>query len=277
MAAAGGPDRRAVRRGRASSYGNIGSAESRPAVRARYHCRFAKRCAHPVRKQTMSSPRIVRTPERDRRRRAVRARSPDSARRRPASQPKYFYDPLGCALYGAICELPEYYLTRTERTIFDAHRAEIARAIGRGRQFVDLGAGDCRKGETWLGWIVPSRYIAVDIAEEAIGEALARMAPRHPSIDMLGRRHRLRRRARFRGATSPTRPRRSSIPARRSATSRRTRRCASSRGIRRHCVVPGQRPPDRRRHGQAARRGSRQPTPTRSASRRRSTATRSTT
>jgi len=133
----------------------------------------------------MSTPRIVRRLERDAEpeRRALIV----GLRASPARiEPKYFYDPLGCALYGAICELPEYYLTRTERTIFDAHRAEIARAIGHGRQFVDLGAGDCRKGEAWLDWIEPSRYLAVDIAEEAIAEALARMAPRHPAIDMLG-------------------------------------------------------------------------------------------
>jgi L-histidine N-alpha-methyltransferase len=105
----------------------------------------------------------------------------------PASiPPRYFYDPLGCALYAAICELPEYYLTRTERSIFDTHRAEIARAVGRGRQFVDLGAGDCRKGAAWLDGILPSRYIAVDIAEDAIGAALARMAPQYPAIEMLG-------------------------------------------------------------------------------------------
>jgi dimethylhistidine N-methyltransferase len=133
----------------------------------------------------MSNPRIVRRLSRDlaaeRRALVVELRSS------PARiSPRYFYDPLGCALYAAICELPEYYLTRTERSIFDAHRADIARALGRGRQFVDLGAGDCRKGADWLGWILPSRYIAVDIAEEAIGDALARMAPQHPSIEMLG-------------------------------------------------------------------------------------------
>src|SRR5512144_1084281 len=42
--------------------------------------------------------------------------------------PKYFYDELGCALYGAICQLPEYYPTRTEREIFKQHRADIVRA-----------------------------------------------------------------------------------------------------------------------------------------------------
>lgn len=61
--------------------------------------------------------------------------------------PKYFYDELGCALYGAICRLPEYYPTRTEVALFREHRGAIAEALGRGRQFVDLGAGDCCKGQ----------------------------------------------------------------------------------------------------------------------------------
>ena len=67
-------------------------------------------------------------------------------RARPAAiPPKYFYDAVGCALYGAICELPEYYPTRTERAIFEQHRAAIAGAVGHGGQLVDLGARDCDK------------------------------------------------------------------------------------------------------------------------------------
>src|SRR3954467_14025153 len=83
----------------------------------------------------------------------------------PASvEPKYFYDELGCALYGAICQLPEYYPTRTETAIFRDHRLEIAAAMGQGRQLVDLGAGDCCKAQAWLPFVSPARYIAVDIA-----------------------------------------------------------------------------------------------------------------
>jgi uncharacterized SAM-dependent methyltransferase len=74
-----------------------------------------------------------------------------------AIPPKYFYDALGCALFEAICELPEYYLTRTERSIFAAHRETIAAVVGRQRQFVDLGAGDCRKGESWIAALRPRR------------------------------------------------------------------------------------------------------------------------
>jgi len=39
---------------------------------------------------------------------------------------KYFYDERGAALFQKICELPEYYITRTELDILDRHRAEIA-------------------------------------------------------------------------------------------------------------------------------------------------------
>jgi dimethylhistidine N-methyltransferase len=100
--------------------------------------------------------------------------------------PKYFYDAVGCALYGAICELPEYYPTRTERAIFSEQRDAIAAAVGRGKQFVDLGAGDCCKALGWLPYVAPARYIAVDIAIDEIARSLTKMAPDFPEIEMLG-------------------------------------------------------------------------------------------
>ena len=76
-----------------------------------------------------------------------------------AIPPKYFYDALGCALFDAICELPEYYLTRTERGIYAAHRETIAAVVaGQNRQFIDLGAGNCAKGESWIAALQPRRY-----------------------------------------------------------------------------------------------------------------------
>lgn len=101
-------------------------------------------------------------------------------------EPKYFYDDLGCALYGAICRLPEYYPTRTEVALFQEHRSSISEALGRGGQFIDLGAGDCCKGHGWLPFLAPARYIAVDIARSELERSLARMAPDFPEIEMLG-------------------------------------------------------------------------------------------
>jgi dimethylhistidine N-methyltransferase len=105
---------------------------------------------------------------------------------RATISPKYFYDELGCALYGAICRLPEYYPTRTEVALFQEQRLEMAEAIGRGRQFVDLGAGDCCKAKGWLPFLAPSRYIAVDIAVEEISAALTRLAPDFPELECVG-------------------------------------------------------------------------------------------
>jgi len=111
----------------------------------------------------------------------------DGLRAIPASiAPKYFYDALGCALFGAICELPEYYPTRTERAIFARHRSDIASAIGPGKQLVDLGAGDCAKAAAWLPVLAPSRYVAVDIAADALRAALGRLVLEHPDLDVRG-------------------------------------------------------------------------------------------
>ena len=100
--------------------------------------------------------------------------------------PKYFYDELGCALYGAICRLPEYYPTRTYLAISREQRVPMAEAMGTGKQFVDLGAGDCCKAEAWLAFVAPKRYVAVDIAGHEIARALARIGPDFPTLEMLG-------------------------------------------------------------------------------------------
>jgi dimethylhistidine N-methyltransferase len=105
----------------------------------------------------------------------------------PASvSPKYFYDAIGCTLFEAICCLPEYYPTRTERSILTEHRAEIVRVAGTNRQFVDLGAGDCAKASMLLPALQPRRYVAVDIAAPAIVPALSRLALAFPRVELVG-------------------------------------------------------------------------------------------
>lgn len=100
--------------------------------------------------------------------------------------PKYFYDAVGCALFAAICELPEYYPTRTERAIFAANRDAIARAVGRATTLVDLGAGDGRKAAAWFGPLATRRYLAVDIARDALAATLANLRDEHPAITASG-------------------------------------------------------------------------------------------
>jgi len=105
----------------------------------------------------------------------------------PASvSPKFLYDALGSRLFDAITELPEYYPTRTERAIFDAHGLEMAAIAGRGRTLVDLGAGNCEKAARLFPVLEPLRYVAVDISVEYLRHALSSLQRRHPGIEMVG-------------------------------------------------------------------------------------------
>src|SRR5512145_2056829 len=104
----------------------------------------------------------------------------------PWIAPKFFYDALGSRLFEAICELPEYPLTRAERRIFDRHAEEIAARVGLDRPLVDLGAGNCEKAEQLFDVLAPSEYVAVDIAADFLRERLAALALRRPGIPMVG-------------------------------------------------------------------------------------------
>jgi dimethylhistidine N-methyltransferase len=59
--------------------------------------------------------------------------------------PHYFYDALGSALFSAICELPEYYVTRAEDEILRSKATEIAAAFGPHVRLAELGSGSARK------------------------------------------------------------------------------------------------------------------------------------
>jgi L-histidine N-alpha-methyltransferase len=104
----------------------------------------------------------------------------------PWIAPRHFYDPLGSRLFEAICELPEYPLTRAERSIFNQHGKEIAAGVGRNRPLIDLGAGNCEKAERMFAALVPSQYVAVDIAADFLRERLLVLAGRHPGLAIVG-------------------------------------------------------------------------------------------
>ena len=105
---------------------------------------------------------------------------------RAAIPPKYFYDKLGSRLFAAICCLPEYALTRSEARILADHGGDIARAIGRGRLLVDLGAGDCGKAAGLFPLLQPAGYAALDISADFLREALGRLQQRFPGLAMAG-------------------------------------------------------------------------------------------
>jgi dimethylhistidine N-methyltransferase len=101
-----------------------------------------------------------------------------------ATSPKYLYDGLGSRLFEAICELPEYYPTRTEAAIFAQHGADIARRVGTGSTLIDLGAGNCAKAASLFPRLEPKQYVPIDISREFLNEAVSRLQQRFPHIDM---------------------------------------------------------------------------------------------
>jgi len=101
-----------------------------------------------------------------------------------STSPKYFYDSLGSHLFEAICELPEYYPTRTEATIFARHGADMAARIGPGMTLVDLGAGNCAKAASLFPLLAPRQYVPVDIAGDFLHEAAAQLRQRFPAIEI---------------------------------------------------------------------------------------------
>jgi L-histidine Nalpha-methyltransferase len=107
-----------------------------------------------------------------------------------AVAPKFFYDDLGARLFGAITALDEYYPTRTEAAIFQAHAEAISKqaleVVGAGCTLVDLGAGDGAKAAAWFERLRPARYVAVDIATSHLRESLVLLQQRFPGIEMVG-------------------------------------------------------------------------------------------
>jgi L-histidine N-alpha-methyltransferase len=65
--------------------------------------------------------------------------------------PRYFYDALGSALFEAICELPEYYLTRAETEILERYAHEMVRALPGPIELVEFGSGSARKTRLLIG------------------------------------------------------------------------------------------------------------------------------
>jgi L-histidine Nalpha-methyltransferase len=102
------------------------------------------------------------------------------------TSPKYLYDALGSRLFEAITELPEYYPTRVEASIFDQFLPEMAKTIGLGHTLIDLGAGNCEKAARMFGVLQPAKYVAVDISVEFLKQALTSLQRQNPDLPMLG-------------------------------------------------------------------------------------------
>lgn len=104
----------------------------------------------------------------------------------PFTLPKYLYDALGSKLFSAICELPEYYPTRTEAAVFEQHLLAISRSTGRGSTLIDLGAGNCEKAARLFPALQPVQYVPIDISVDFLRMSVEHLRNRYPQIRMIG-------------------------------------------------------------------------------------------
>lgn len=102
-----------------------------------------------------------------------------------AFPPKYFYDARGSALFDAICELPEYYLTRTELAMLDAVAPEMAERVGPRPAIIEYGSGSGRKTTVLVEALRPAAYVAIDISGEPLRDAASALAARFPGVRVL--------------------------------------------------------------------------------------------
>jgi dimethylhistidine N-methyltransferase len=120
------------------------------------------------------------TADREEFRRAVLAGLSRSPRAIP---PKFLYDARGSALFDEICELPEYYLTRTEIEILKRHAADIASRAGPGCALIEFGSGSSVKSRLLLDALDDlALYSPIDISRQHLDQTAAGLRRDYPAL-----------------------------------------------------------------------------------------------
>jgi L-histidine N-alpha-methyltransferase len=99
--------------------------------------------------------------------------------------PKWFYDDRGSELFDEITRLPEYYPTRTERSILVEHAREIATRTS-ADTLVELGSGTSEKTRLLLDALAAggtlSRFVPFDVSEQTLRDAAAAVSREYPGV-----------------------------------------------------------------------------------------------
>jgi len=99
---------------------------------------------------------------------------------------KFFYDERGSQLFDKICDLPEYYPTRTELRILENHAGDIAALAGPAARIVELGSGAGVKIRLLLHALEkPAAYLPVEISREHMMAANNTIAAHFPDLPIL--------------------------------------------------------------------------------------------
>jgi L-histidine N-alpha-methyltransferase len=103
--------------------------------------------------------------------------------------PKHFYDARGAQLFDRICELPEYYPTRAERSILQARASEIASITG-ACELVELGSGTAAKTRVLLDALSAAgtlvRYVPMDVTEQMVRDCAELLTEEYPGLQVYG-------------------------------------------------------------------------------------------
>jgi L-histidine N-alpha-methyltransferase len=99
--------------------------------------------------------------------------------------PKYFYDERGSELFEEITQLPEYYLTRAERSLLERRISEIVEAV-RPCSLVELGAGSATKTRLILDQMRSSGcaecYVPIDVSKDFLEATASHLEAEYPDI-----------------------------------------------------------------------------------------------
>ncbi len=98
--------------------------------------------------------------------------------------PKFFYDEVGSNLFEQICQLPEYYPTRTEQEILSKNAREIANIIGTHSYILEPGCGSCEKIKILLDTLRPKAYVPMDISKDFLQKSAQAISDEFPWLDV---------------------------------------------------------------------------------------------
>lgn len=98
--------------------------------------------------------------------------------------PRFFYDQAGSELFEHITRTPEYYLTRTERSILTEFADDIAGFCGERCVLIEPGSGSCEKVRLLLPSLQPSVYVPMDISEDFLRDSAHRLSSEFSWLDI---------------------------------------------------------------------------------------------
>ena len=96
---------------------------------------------------------------------------------------RFLYDARGSELFEEITRLPEYYPTRVEIALLEAHAEEIVQDFGEGGALVEFGSGSSRKTEILIARMPRlSVYAPIDVSRTALEGARGRLSGLYPTL-----------------------------------------------------------------------------------------------